>query len=418
MSTRWSMRHSSSRPSARVTFDRSTPSLSAIFLCAAFSHPSRCRPMHHSSTADWIGDPSQARSVPVEQQDQARQAHQDKVAALADLGLRVLDRERVVKHIAKKGWALVDVFAGEGYSGSLDHTQRPDLGELMKRARQTLRPLDLVTVYEERAIGRADRAFWPWVWELQDLGVFVAVTKGDYDNTSDEGRSRMRKAADRAEDERITIRDRTQGGIQEKAEDGGHFGGRPPFGWRIVNKGVKGESHLALDTDGDVDGEKLSCAALRMGWRFIVKEHNSLNKAASRLDALGYHSPTGGGWCGETLYRILTSPSVQRGVRIFRNPATAGRERGTKLDADGTPLYGSTVEVKARRVFTEEEVRLLNAALKRQARGPRAEDATSASAPSNCLAKSRLGSGRARDRRSAPGIFRRSPRSSGSGCTT
>lgn len=284
--------------------------------------------------------------------------------------------KRVVKHIAKKEWALVDVFADEGYSGSLDHTQRPDLGQLMKLARQTPRPFDLVTVYEERAIGRADRAFWPWVWELQDLGVFVAVTKGDYDNTSDEGRSRMRKAADRAEDERITIRDRTQGGIQEKAEDGGHFGGRPPFGWRIVNKGVKGESHLTLDTDGDVDSEKLSHAALRMGWQFIVKEHNSRNNAARRLDALGYDSPTGEGWCGETLYRILTSPPVQKGVRIFRNPATAGRERGTKLDADGNPLYGSTIEVKIPRAFTEDEVRLLNAALKRQARGHRADDAT------------------------------------------
>ncbi|WP_406015890.1 recombinase family protein [Streptomyces sp. NBC_00984] len=168
------------------------------------------------------------------------------------------------------------------------------------------------------------------MWELQDFGVFVAVTKGDHDNTSDEDRLCIR-TADHAEDERITIRDRTQGGIQEKAEDGGHFGGRPPFCWRIVNKGVKGESHLALDTDGDVDSEKLSHAALRAGWRFIVKEHNSRNRAASRLEALGYDSPTDVGRCGETLYRILTSPPVQRGVRIFRNPTAVGRERGTQI---------------------------------------------------------------------------------------
>lgn len=28
--------------------------------------------------------------------------------------------KRVVKHIAHKGWALVDIFADEGFSGSLD----------------------------------------------------------------------------------------------------------------------------------------------------------------------------------------------------------------------------------------------------------------------------------------------------------
>jgi DNA invertase Pin-like site-specific DNA recombinase len=137
--------------------------------------------------------------------------------------------KRVVKHIATKGWALVDVFADEGVSGTLDHTKRPDLRELMALARQTPRPFDVVVVQEERAIGRRDKAFWPWVWKLEDdYGIFTAVVKGNYDNTTDEGRSRMRKAQDRAEDELITLRDRTQGGVQEKAEAGGHVGGVAP----------------------------------------------------------------------------------------------------------------------------------------------------------------------------------------------
>jgi DNA invertase Pin-like site-specific DNA recombinase len=125
--------------------------------------------------------------------------------------------KKTVKHIASKGWDHVDTFADEGVSGSLLAHERDDLKRLMSQARQQPRPWDVVVVNEERAIGRAGRAFWPWVWELEDLGVFVAVVKGDYDNTTPEGRSRMRKAADRAEDERETIRDRTQGGIQEKA---------------------------------------------------------------------------------------------------------------------------------------------------------------------------------------------------------
>ncbi|MFI2292410.1 recombinase family protein [Streptomyces niveus] len=115
-------------------------------------------------------------------------------------------------------------------------------------AKQEPRPFDLVCVYRERAIGRRDKAFWPWVWKLEDdHNIFTAVVKGDYDNTTDEGRSKMRKAQDRAEDELVTIRDRTQGGIQEKAEEGGYTGGNVPFGWRIEGQGKKGESRVVLD---------------------------------------------------------------------------------------------------------------------------------------------------------------------------
>ncbi|WP_413254162.1 hypothetical protein [Streptomyces decoyicus] len=44
----------------------------------------------------------------------------------------------------------------------------------------------------------------------------------------------MRKDADYAEEERELIRERTQGGVQEKAEEGGCPGGVAPYGWRIA----------------------------------------------------------------------------------------------------------------------------------------------------------------------------------------
>ncbi|MFI2506045.1 recombinase family protein [Streptomyces sp. NPDC018972] len=83
---------------------------------------------------------------------------------------------------------MVDIVADEGFSGSLDHTRRPDVKKLMRQARMTPRPFDVVTVYEDRAIGRKGRAFWLWVRELQDLGVFTAVAVGGHDNTTERGR--------------------------------------------------------------------------------------------------------------------------------------------------------------------------------------------------------------------------------------
>ncbi len=155
--------------------------------------------------------------------------------------------KRVVKRIKERGWAMVDVFADEGLSGSLEAHERPDLKRLMESARQEPRPFDMVAVHEGRVIGRTGRAFWRWVWELEDLGIYVHVVKKNYDNSTSQGRSRMRKDADYAEEERENIRDRTQGGLQAKAEDGGWTGGRPPYGYMIENKGRRGLSRLVLD---------------------------------------------------------------------------------------------------------------------------------------------------------------------------
>ncbi|MEU0672743.1 recombinase family protein [Streptomyces sp. NPDC006172] len=49
--------------------------------------------------------------------------------------------KRTANHIRKKGWEHVRTYADEGVSGSLDHTERPDLKDLMRDAQQSPRPL-------------------------------------------------------------------------------------------------------------------------------------------------------------------------------------------------------------------------------------------------------------------------------------
>ncbi|MFE2492655.1 transposase [Streptomyces scopuliridis] len=271
--------------------------------------------------------------------------------------------KRTAKHIKTKGWYHVGTFADEEVSGSLPWREREDMSRLVGQALQTPRPFDVVVVNEERAIGRAGRAFWPWVWDLEDLGIFVAIVKGDYDNTTQDGRSRMRDAAGRAEDERELIRDRTQGGIQDKAEEGGHVGGRPPFGWRIKRQGKRGESYLAKD--------KTSDKTLHRAWELIVREHRNRDQSAAALNLVGMFGPGGRPWTGDSLAQVLKGDPIQRGVRVFRNPASAGKRRGTQLDRAGQPLYGETVTIKLDRIFTKKEIRQLNAALERTSRASR-----------------------------------------------
>ncbi|AWW41125.1 DNA recombinase [Streptomyces cadmiisoli] len=281
--------------------------------------------------------------------------------------------KKVCRHIAKKDWRLVETFADEGFSGSLEWHERPDLKRLMELARTTPRPFDVVVVLEERAIGRAGRAFWPWVWELEDLGVFTAIVRGDYDNTTDEGRKRMRDEAARAEDERIAIRDRTQGGIQEAAEqradEAGYVGGQCPYGWRIENQGRKGECTYVLD-DGP-DGE---WHTLDMARRLVIEHKGDIERAAGSLNAQGKLTRWGKLWTRQNLQARLLSAAVLESRVVFR--ATESAANRVQTDADGNPVYGETVVIRIPSAFSEVEVAELKGAVKVRNYGPKRGDRT------------------------------------------
>ncbi|MFJ4972121.1 recombinase family protein [Streptomyces sp. NPDC088755] len=274
--------------------------------------------------------------------------------------------KRTKKHIANKGWEHVGTYADEGFSGSLEAHERPDLSRLMQDARHIPRPFDVVCVPEERAIGRAGRAFWPWVWELEDLGVFVAIVKGDYDNTTSEGRSRMRKAADRAEDERETIRERTQGGIQEKAEEGGYIGGKVPFGYRVINKGIKGESRLGIDDCADCHPGcfiKHEAGFLRAGRRYFV-ELRDWGEVAIRCNGDGYRKRNGEPWDYYSARQQILSEIVLEARQVFRG------SRYVQRDADGNPIYGDSIIIELDPIFSAREVEELKKASEKPPRKP------------------------------------------------
>jgi DNA invertase Pin-like site-specific DNA recombinase len=243
---------------------------------------------------------------------------------------------------------------------------RGDLDRLMADAKATPRPFDVVVVKAGDRIGRTGRAFWRWVWELEDLGIFVGASGRGYDNTTGEGRRQMRKDADYAEDEYEVIRSRTTEGLQEKAEVGGYTGGTPPYGFTVVNKGVKGESRLVRD-----DHET---TVLHRAWELLVLDLHNCRAAARVLNAERLFKRKGRSWGAGELRTRLKSRAVQDSKVIYRNPASAGRKSGPLLDAEGKPVCGDAVMIELPAVFTPQELRRLNAALDRTARTPRAKE--------------------------------------------
>lgn len=205
----------------------------------------------------------------------------------------------------------------------------------------------MVVVNEGRGIGRTGRAFWKWVWDLEDLGVYVAVVKKDYDNSTPAGRSQMRKDADYAEEERELIRERTQGGIQEKAEDGLYPGGMVPFGWDVAERGKKGASHYVV--------HKEEAATLRRA-REVFLEKRSWEETALILNSEKRLTRSGNGWTAKNIRcRLLGDAALESRV--------TWRGHDAQRDQDGNPIYGETVVINLPSIFTDEEVQELKSAM-------------------------------------------------------
>ncbi|MFD5699550.1 recombinase family protein [Streptomyces lasiicapitis] len=249
--------------------------------------------------------------------------------------------KKTTRHIAAKGWAHVGTYKDEGVSGSLEAAERRDLKRLMKEAQQTPRPFDIVVVPDGRVIGRKGRAFWRWVWALEDIGVYVAVVADDYDNTTTEGRKKMRRDADYAETEWETIRDRTQGGLQEKAEliPAAHIGGPPPYGYYVAQKGTP-DSYLAIDEAEET--------VIRYVYELVVGDGLNLRKVAIRLQSEGIKTRSGKAWRRENLRDRIMSTPVLDGMLVFRG-------KHAERDEDGNPVWGESVTIKLPRILTEEQ---------------------------------------------------------------
>ncbi|WP_435187700.1 recombinase family protein [Streptomyces sp. bgisy126] len=275
-------------------------------------------------------------------------------------------RRRTAAHIAHKGWEHVGTFADEGESGTLPWQEREGAGRIMELAVRTPRPFDLVCVHETRAIGREKRVFWEWVWALQDLGIYVAIADEDLDNTTEEGESRMRDEADEAFEELARIRKRTQGGIQEKAELGGFPGGQARYGYRIANKGVKGEQTLALDecdggeacTRADPCGTVHEADVLRFARRVAVRVGANWRKVALALNDEGLLTRSGKPWAAPNIRGRLMDEALLNARFVFRHP-----KNGTQLGTDGEPVWGKSVTLPLPPVFTPDEVAELRAAV-------------------------------------------------------
>lgn len=267
--------------------------------------------------------------------------------------------KRGLRFIESRGWEHVGTYKDPGVSGSLKAADRPDLKRLMSAAPD--KGFDVVVVPESRVIGRTDRAYYSWVWELEDQGIFVADAKTGMDNTTEEGKEAMREEAHYAFKEYTRIRTRTQNGIQEKALEGGYAGGKPKFGYRVENLGKKGLSRLVPD---ECDGKE-ACAyadgacvvrheadTLRIARTLVLEHEGAWHDAALALNAQGRTTRTGKSWTGGDLRIVLMREDLHKAQVRFRG-VRASKE--TERESVIIPLEP---------IFSEHQIAELKAAVR------------------------------------------------------
>ncbi|MGW7567268.1 recombinase family protein [Streptomyces tendae] len=250
----------------------------------------------------------------------------------------------------RPGWSLSPelVFKDEGVSGAT--LARPGMLRLERAAKEGR--IDVVVVHSFDRVGRTALSFWAWIWALEDLGVGVVSATEDIDTTTESGRQQLQGCVLRAEAERMLLCERTQGGRQRKALDGGWVGGPPPWGYAIDKAGGH-RSTLVVD-----EGE---ARVVRRAVSLIVDESHNVSEAARELNALGHFTRSGRPWTASNLHRRLRCPTLLNGEVIFRKPSGDGRAT-TRLDQNGVPVHGESVVLTVPRLIgAERAVELVRA---------------------------------------------------------
>lgn len=251
------------------------------------------------------------------------------------------------------GWILPPelVFIDEGVSGSI--IDRPSMLRLEECARAGL--IDVIVVHKFDRIGRTGRAFWTWIWAMEDLGIsFVSVTQ-NIDSSTKFGKQQLQFYAMMAEAEWDLIRDRTVSGRNAAALEGRWPGGTPAYGHKAVGPRKR---RMAVICKKEAKVIKLAC-------ELILDQGMNSEEVARELNARGYRTRTGALWSGPNLTARLKSETIQ-GKFIYRNPDKSGNK--VKMNIDGTPLYGDSIEIELPKVLPRKRHNALLAALKFRSR--------------------------------------------------
>ena len=213
-------------------------------------------------------------------------------------------QERACRRLCEeRGWAIVRIFKDAGFSAWKRDVERPDFLNMMEWLPKN-RHVNLV-FFDYSRFARNVRAALDAMEKLGRWGVFyIAADSPSFDCTTAAGRTAIRDALSRAEDDSDQKSEKTQQRMRNAFEDGRWC--RPaPLGYRTVNVKQKGKTNLVRH---DAEARFVIEA-----FEAVVLGHETPVAVLRRLTEQGLRSKKGN----------VISLSVFR--KMLRNPVYIGR---------------------------------------------------------------------------------------------
>ncbi len=202
-------------------------------------------------------------------------------------------RQRIAEYCVQREWDLVDVIEYVQSGGS----NYRDLQNILKRVQTE--HIQVIVVNELDRLARDMVSTLLFLEDLQKVSCRFAAVADDMDLTTPDGELKMMILSVFAHYFRKQLARKVKGGLAERARQGKHHGGRPPYGF--VFEGDKLAPHPE------------QAAVVRQIYAWYVHEGIGGREIAKRLNAQGIPTQTGRG--------TWATPEV---VRLIRRPANVG----------------------------------------------------------------------------------------------
>lgn len=140
--------------------------------------------------------------------------------------------DRIRNYCRENGHELLKIFREEAVSGAKE--DRPELDKLLFGELKNP-PIEAVVIDCVDRLARNIELYYAYKATLSKKGIKLVSIKEGFEQFGEFGRVLEAMIAAMAELERANIARRMSGGRKIKKQKGGYAGGKPPFGYRVMN---------------------------------------------------------------------------------------------------------------------------------------------------------------------------------------
>lgn len=201
---------------------------------------------------------------------------------------------RSLDHCRKLGWDVTFVYRDEAISGA--DTDRPMFQQMLNTAKRG--GFDVIVFWKLDRFSRSLIHAVQLEAELRAFDVYLYSVTEQIDTTSATGRFNFRNLASAAEFERDMIKQRTQLGMQQLAEENQWPNNNPPLGYNLTD-----DNQLVIDDTERQLVEHIFTAYI---------DARSMPTVANQLNDEGIQTPAGKNWTPRAVGDILRN-EIYRG---------------------------------------------------------------------------------------------------------